>query len=364
MTIKTLLLSGLALGATALAAPSTAHACGSFSGYDVKVITYWQAGAGFDHADERCDNPGNCMLNGWLIAPKTGTNLPAVVFAHGSSGGDSPDKQSVQEYCNIEHRLLDAGYVVFLPFRRGVVDDTTPDVSGVPLASYDAQDNSQIGHPRGYFANTGWAAQDWANLMSSGHPETNTSWYIAYLEEESGDMQAAMSKLVGLTRNGAKLVDHNRVAFAGHSIGGAFATIVSNVVFDPGTQPVAFASLSGAAMSWYGSSWWPTEQNAEAADHRKIIFFQRVLDESDPAFGPVDFQSAVQPFNAAAGHNGGAVLARYDALHLTNSYCHSNYPTLTDQQHYWCTHAAFVQDPTYVDIWWPSFLQFLTNHVM
>ncbi len=364
MPNKTLLCSALVFGAATLAAPS-AHACASFADYDVRIVTYWEAGPEFDHTDERCDDPGSCMLNAWVIAPAKGTNLPAVVFAHGSSGGQPQDKHSVQEYCEVEHRLLDAGYVVYLPFRRGVVDDTTQAISGLPLQAIAAQDDSDPAHPRGYFANTGWAAQDWANIMSGTNhdPDVNTSWYIAYLEDEINDMVPAVKKLDSLQRNGKNLVDNTRVAFVGHSIGGAFATLTSNVVFDAATQPVAFASLSGAAMSWYSSHWWADVMDEFAADHRKIMFFQRVLDESDPDIGPVDFQSAVQPADAAAGHDGGAVLWKYGALNLSNAYCHTNFPSLTDDEHYWCTHAAFVTDPTFVDKWWANFLQFLTNHV-
>lgn len=57
------------------------------------------------------------------------------------------------------------------------------------------------------------------------------------------------------------------------------------------------------------------------------------------------------------------MLWKYPALNLSTAYCHANFPSLTDDEHYWCTHAAFVTDATFIDRWWSGFTQFLTNHV-
>lgn len=342
------------LGAAALA-PSRADAC-SFPSYEVKVLGYWSAGAGFDHHDPRCDLGGDCQLYGWMIAPKTGGNYPTIVFAHGSSGGQSPDVQSLEEYCTIEHRLLDEGYAVFLPFRRGVVDNTSQATTGIPVAG-----------GRGYFKNTGIAAQDWATAKSAGNtvpdgPDSMVSWYTSYLDDETADLNHAINMLANYKRNGSPLFDATRIGVVGHSIGGAYATLASNKTYDH--QPKVFASLSGAGMSWHGSQWWPNMLDGAANQHKRIIFFQRVLDESDPSLGPVDFESASEPAGFAAGFNGGSVLRKYPALNLSKAYCHANHPSMTDDQHYWCTHASFVQDPALVDIWWDNFTQFLTNHLL
>ena len=155
------------IAATALAASTVAHAdvC-SFAGmegpstnrtpiYAVEKVEYWSAPADFSTTAWRCDwDTGRCSLSGFIISKTKlgGGNQPTIIFEHGSSDGEGsdviPDVQNLEEYSCAIRRFVDAGYVVFYPYRRGVIDDTDP--SFVPSGT------------KVKWSNSGWAAQDWA----------------------------------------------------------------------------------------------------------------------------------------------------------------------------------------------------------
>ena len=348
----------------------------TLAGFDIHQVSYWNRGAGFDHADERCDYVGSCNLQGWLVIPdKTSTGFKAVVFEHGSPGAFEQDRHSLQEYCEITKRLVNNGYVVFWPFRRGVYDTTTAAVLGgsdtdPDLVRTTGRFNSDITDPTdpdhdpgGYFANTGWAAHDWALVMAgpnAGDFDLTTSWELAYLQDEASyDLDDAISWLAARKRNGSLLVDSRHIAVVGHSYGGAVAEMASAVSYT--VQPTAFASLSGGAMSWSSSHWWPYVLDDDAQSHRRIVFYDRVQNESPD--GSLD--SAEIPYTWAIGHGGGAVLATYPPIYPSETADCSKLaaPANEPAYYYWCVHAEFVTNSTYIPIRFPDFLRFLNNHI-
>jgi len=358
MTNKLLL--PLVAGAMALAHTHSADAC-SLAAFDIHQVTYWSAGDNFSHGDLRCDLFGDCRLQGWIVAPNTGSNMKAVVMAHGSQGVNDYDEQSLGEYCELTNRLVSNGYVVFWPFRRGVFDVTTAAMVGTGPGRPTGREagNRFDGDNGGYFQNSGWSAVFYADIMQDGGSlDTQTHYYVSYIEDEAHeDMNDAINFLVGYKRGGVALVDKHHIAFGGHSIGGALAVMASAQIYD--NPPTAFISLSGAAMSWSGSDWWASFLVPDAASHTAVVFYDRVLNE-DPATPPT-FASSNQQYNAAKGHGGGAVIHDYPAIYIPNTDCPTS--VNTDALHYWCVHSNFVTKPQWVDIWYPDLLQFLTNHI-
>src|SRR5690242_10256895 len=60
-----------------------------------------------------------CNLNGWLYKPGAGSKYPAVVFIHGSG-----KRKNMGSFCSMVKSLVGAGYVVWVPYLRGYLDDT------------------------------------------------------------------------------------------------------------------------------------------------------------------------------------------------------------------------------------------------
>jgi pimeloyl-ACP methyl ester carboxylesterase len=352
------------IAAAALAAPTIAHAdvC-SFAGkegpstnrtpiYDVEKVEYWSAPANFNTFAWRCDwDTGRCSLNGFIISKTklSGGNQPTIIFEHGSSGGDGadiiPDVQSVEEYSCAIQRFVDAGYVVFYPYRRGVIDNTDPSFvpSGTPVK----------------WTNSGWAAQDWAvwSVENEGVDMNNdhyTGQYITYLDMEIDDLVPGIETLINFKRKDmtTKLVDPSRIAIVGHSMGGALATFAStddDLVTKFKFRPRGFISLSGAAMSYHGSHWWHDQLTLSATINNAPLFFTRVLDED--ARVPNDFASAREPFAAIANFAQESGMALFSPVGAT---CANDTP-------YHCEHAAFVSRVDQIDRWFPSVKNFLAG---
>jgi len=363
MTIKAAVL-GLTF-ASALAAPTLAHAnietC-SFAvldsdgqpTYEVQKVEYFHAPSNFNTYAWRCDwNTGRCSLSGWLISPRkaNGGNLPAIVFEHGSAGATPlgqliEDDQSLTGYSCAIKRFVDAGYVVFMPYRRGTFDKTS--ASTLPVAARGLEG----------WSNSGWNAQDYAvwSVENAGvdlNGDNYTGQYISYLDAEVGDLVDVLQTLDHYVRPDmtAKLVDPTRVAIAGHSIGGAFTTFAGtddDLYTKVAHGPRAFISLSGAAMSYHESFWWHDQLTASAAINNAPLYFTRVLDED--ARVPNDFASAREPF---AETNNGADGSGMALFSNANASCASSVPV------YQCNHSAFVTNNDQIDRWFPYVKRFL-----
>jgi len=341
---------------TAHAGLQTCHFDGTGSDgqnvYDVRRVEYFSA-TSFNPTAWRCDaNNGQCSLSGYVISKHhTAAGQPAIVFLHGSEGGAPgfqpvADDQSLTVYSCPIKRFVDNGYVVFMPFRRGVVDQTDP--SMLPVNA-DTHRTAQTG-----WSNTGWAANAWAihQVQQQGvamNIDNYDGQYITYLDMEIDDLIPAINRLDNFVRPDmtANLVDPTRIAIVGHSIGGAMATFASSDddLYDPSNiphGPRAFVSLSGAAMSYHESHWWHDVLTGAAAINNAPLVFTRVLDED--ARTPNDFASAQEPFAARGAFPQKSGMALFSPVNATCSASVSPWQ---------CAHTAFVTNSAQIDRWFP-----------
>lgn len=323
MKLATCSLAAALLTAVALPTAEAGHSPVACTvGGNPTVVPYYTAAGLFpwDPNDFRCDTfDPDCRLYGWLMTPaSTSPSLPAVILEHGSG-----TEQDLDFYCVAINYWLSQNYVVYMPFRRGVHDNTLPSK-----------------HSGTGFYNSGWTLEDWADhqAATSGNDD-ETFWEIEYMKQEAYDVQNVLTTLKAQVRGSTPLVDPNRIALVGHSFGGAFVTIASGYTYSP--QPRVVAALSGAAMSYNESPDWPAALKPAARSHREPIFFDRVRNESPEN----DFASAQEPYNEAIA-TGPAEIQKFASI--TPS---TNVQTWCDGggvPQYKCVHFSFVIEQKYV----------------
>jgi dienelactone hydrolase len=154
-------------------------------------------------------------------------NLPLVILVHGS--GETHNRSY---FCEQVNRLVKKGYVVFMPYMRGVTDTSTADTEGG-------------------WRSTGTYIEDYVADHSDGSADSNTIYTLSYMLWEAQDeVQFALTRITNMTSgDGSKpLVNPDKIAIMGHSYGGAVVTIAASQSLSP--LP---ATSTRAASGWAGS---------------------------------------------------------------------------------------------------------------
>lgn len=189
--------------------PEKAISCGKALGISYSMQTYYAPKELPSKPTTRCNvKDGKCssiQLVGYLYdKPKGKSPHPLVILNHGSEKSPSPE-------CRTAKPFLDAGYIVFVPIRRGHDLST-----GVYFDEYTSKYCSQKG-------------QDAFCKME-------------YLHAQVDDLEEAIKYAQGNVAN----VDRNRLGIVGHSFGGIL-TVFANAK-DLGQRAVVDAA--GGSESW------------------------------------------------------------------------------------------------------------------
>jgi pimeloyl-ACP methyl ester carboxylesterase len=340
------------------------------------VHRYWGSDAyvrGTPSNTDRCSlsfSGWRCHLSGWLYTPTgtSGSDLPALVFIHGSGGSYAAGESISQNgECEMINYFVSRGYVVWAPLMRGVADST----GGATPATGNSTSAG--------FVNTGVQVSDWSEAESTPG-SANYGWYTAslaawgissptaddytalttleYMDEEVDDIQLALTYLVSLPAlvGRGPLVDSDKIAMSGHSYGGATIVLASSHALTP--LPKATVNMSGGVMSWTSSDIWKKVLKYYAAQHKQALMSRLNDDESSTQ----DFTPGEAIYNAANGSGtGSAKLKKYSSdTDLDNACPPSSYTTFAEMIQ--CYHTHFQIDANQVLRWAPDVETFLVNH--
>jgi len=355
--MTTRLILSAVIAATFAAATPHADAC-TLPTTNVTVKKFWPTTA--DPAQpngadvNRCDG-SSCALRGYLFTPPAGgTNLPAIVYVHGSVDNNVHGTQSS---CEMVNYFLDAGYVVFLPWTRGVTDTTswtTPPAgagftnTGVYISDFTsgqtctAADRTKLQNTFGIDL-TNEDPGDPNNVNKS----CSTLHTASYMEAEAFDAGFAMKYLASLSNFGGtgKLV--GKIALAGHSFGGATVTLGARF---PGLArlPDAILDLSGGVLSWgSGTKVWSKLLSTAVANRVAPMHLSQTYNESPT----LTTDSTVVPF-LAGGAGPDLTMKLYSDANNTSG-CDAG----DTAAH--CAHVNFLTEHDEVARWAPAVVAFL-----
>jgi hypothetical protein len=233
--------------------------------------------------------------------------------------------------------MVDDGYVVFVPYLRGVQDLTFTQPSGGDDPEH------------GGFWNTGTSITDYVDAQVPSNTDSRALYTLSYMEQEVDDIQAALTFLKARDGTDGKLVDPGKIALMGHSYGGARVVIAAASGLSPG--PAVAVDMSGAVLEWANSGWWSFYIGLFAGSHEMPLRIFQAINE-----GPSDATNV--PFNAASGSGTGGAEGQIYNPGPDTSTC----DLTVEGSLRACAHQRFVKLSSQVARWWPDVHSFLVRH--
>jgi len=233
--------------------------------------------------DPRCDNKGaSCHLSGWLYQPSTAGAHPAIVYSTNAARNEARF-----DACEVVNYFVPKGYVVFVPYPRGVDDISPPSASS----------------PGEGFHNTG------TNYLDFGSGSSYDQ--IEGLFDEAYDLDYAVRYVQGLST-----VDAHKVAVFGAGAGGTRASLAAEHIYTSTPQPLVTVNLSGAVWDWSGDPQWAIDLDGAAEYHQGAILYQAVANESSTGTYP----ATIEQFTYAGQYAGSrpAKLALYAGFAISS----------------------------------------------
>jgi pimeloyl-ACP methyl ester carboxylesterase len=321
-------------------APASADLCPFHLDRAPQPIVYWSI-TNPPANDPRCtwtNGSPACKWTGWLWRQAASTpsagNLPLVVVVHGSG-----TTQSSIYFCEQVKRLVDGGYVVFMPYMRGVGDN-----------------GSSAG---GGWTNTGTYLQDWVDDRSPPPtPAKGVDLAFEYMTSEAdNEIQLALTAMVAQRSgdNSKPLIDPTKIALMGHSYGGLLVTVAASRNLVP--LPKATIDLSGGVLSWSSSPEYAIDMKDYAPLHKMPLYVHQMMNESPAEIADSTTTTFLDANGAGTGDVQMGIFGDADVAPDFQAKCDSG-----GIDTYTCHHGFFLAYPTQVDRWWPAAFDFLTRH--
>jgi hypothetical protein len=352
-----IIVSAAALAATFAFSTPRADAC-TLPTTNVTVKKFWPTAA--DPAQpngadaNRCDGP-TCALRGYLFTPPSGgTNLPAIVYVHGSV---DDNVHGAQSSCELVNYFLGEGYVVFMPWTRGVTDTTswTTPPAGAGFSNTGAYISDFTSTQSCTTADKTVLQSTFGINLSNTDPDDpnnvnkscSTLHTASYMESEAFDAGFAVKYLASLPGTGGtgKLV--GKIALSGHSFGGATVTLGARFS-GLARIPEAIIDLSGGVLSWgSGTKVWSKMLSTAVANRVAPMHLIQTYNESPT----LTTDSTTVPF-LAGGAGPDLTMKLYSDADNT-----SGCKTGDTAAH--CAHVRFLTERDEVARWAPAVVAFL-----
>lgn len=314
--------------------------------------------------DPRCSF-GFCSLSGYLFRPATARPGPAITFVHGSVNDDGGvPTMRVEQQCNLIRYFVNHGFAVFVPFGRGIVDD-----SQWPCG--DGSFDPTCGPSGSGFANTGTNLQNIAHDGCNG-PDRSNTFLLQFvygvqnptdtdcniadvtfaMRSEARDEGLAMQHLATLNVTGSTQKLATKIALVGHSLGGATVALAAGQSL--AHQPDAIVDQSGAVLSFeFGTAVWTKDLGDAVAARTVPMMLMQTANES-----PTDtLDSTRLPFLAGASDTSRpeVEMAVYSDAEFDLGQC----PAGFTPEH--CAHVKFQANFDEVQRWAPAVAEFLAR---
>ena len=317
----------------------------------MKGWLYYGVGTGDqDSLESRTKGRGGRQTKG-EIEPKI-SNAPVLIYSHGH------DKERT-EPCELAKYFVGAGFVVFMPLRRGHLAKVPKDVEN--LKGWQKIASSGV-HIDDYLDNCQKKGNCKCDLCGIGNVGlcSREALDVDYLRKQVADVRDAIDFIKSYPAIGTKgkLADPNRIALIGHSYGGSL-TVFANQALNQ--QNVAIA-VSAAELSWDSEPVWESELGCAMREQKRPIYFLQPRNGRSLAPTKTLFGIALEkklPALAAIFPNAPCSDRKTDKDRT------EIYPPNCDEseeKEYRQAHSTFMGRESQIALWGPSVIDFIKRY--